>query len=236
MDSSKRPADVPLVEVYDVTDLPLTDRALDEVRDEPSRSVFASVSDRGRWAVVAATALVIGLVIGFVAGNQHGRSSAGGLAVAASLSPSTAKPSPSTAASPSSSIRLASDTLDKTGNLCGTQTGPREIQLGIEVANVGKTAVSLDRLSVVLPLGGLRPESYSVGLACGQTPALVPVEGYVLPATRRVTLLVVFEVLGDGCPAALPVDFRIIYSQGDGLHFASLTGFKDLADVPFEGC
>ena len=64
----------------------------------------------------------------------------------------------------------------------------------------------------------------------------MPIEGYLLPATRRVTLLVVFEVLGDGCPSALPVDFRVIYSQNDGLHFASLTGFKDLSDVPFAGC
>jgi hypothetical protein len=223
-----------LVEVYDVTDLHLTARALDEVRDEPSRSAFASLSERGRWVVVAATALVIGLVIGFVVGNQHGRSTAGGLAAAASLSPSprTSSPAPSSSAT----IRLNSNSLDKTGNLCGTQTGPREIQLGIEVANVGNAAVSLDRLSVVLPLGGLRPESYSAGLACGPTPALVPIEGYVLPATRRVTLLVVFEVLGDGCPAAFPVDFRIIYGGADGVHFANLTGFKDLADVPFTAC
>jgi hypothetical protein len=162
-----------------------------------------------------------GLAAGYVIGTHH----AGNHPAALSRSRGAAR-----AASPP----VAGDfPLSQAGPECSAQTG-HELQLGLQVTNTSATAVTLRRVDVVLPLGGLRPVAQAWG-PCGELPSLGQASGAVLPAGASTWFTVTLRVLV-GCPQALPVQFRLRYDLGGRPGSSFLAGFSDLGQVPYAGC
>lgn len=171
--------------------------------------------------VLGAAGLVVGLAAGYAIGTHH----AGNHPAASARSRGVAR----AAASPV----VGDFPLTQAGPRCSAQTG-RELQLGMEVTNTSATSVTLRRVDVLLPLGGLRTVSQAWG-PCGELPSLSQAPGTVLPAGASTWFTVTLRVLG-GCPGALPVQFRLRYDL-DGRPGSSLVGgFSDLGQVPYTGC
>jgi hypothetical protein len=170
---------------------------------------------RGQRAGLAAAALVAGLVAGYLAGHLQA-------AV-------PAKPRPA-----ASVIIPAGETaLADTGNRCAAQQG-HGLQLGIEIENQSRRPVTLEHISPVLPLGGLRPVSSQAG-SCGLLPGYGgrPVRSLAPGATGWLT--VTFAVLIK-CPQPIPVQFKVSYVQHGRSITASFDGFPDLGEVRYGNC
>ena len=182
-----------------------------------------------RW--FAAGALLATLALGVAIGFASGRHSAKGVpAVTVTRSaPTSSAPTPS----PPSFISLEYPTV---GARCSAQSGTR-LQLGVEIVNPSDQPLTIDRVQPLLPLGGLRPKTVARG-ACGQ---LVPmgsadaVAGYEVAARASVWITIEADVLMS-CPAALPVQMRLHFTQLGHQFTAELTPFTDLGDVHYRGC
>src|SRR5579864_7459680 len=115
--------------------------------------------------VLGAAGLLAGLAAGYAIGTLH----AGNHPAASARSRGAAQ----AAASP-----VVGDLpLIQDGPRCSAQTG-RELQLGMQVTNTAATSVTLHRVDVLLPLGGLRPVSQAWG-PCGELPSLGQAPGAV---------------------------------------------------------
>jgi hypothetical protein len=188
-------------------------------------------------AVLAITALVIGLAAGYTAGDRHARGTA-----ALPKPSATASPSSSATASPSSSAAPArGDTFSFAGSpaltqgtgACSVQTG-HELQLGVQVTNQSTAAIELQVAKAVLPMGGLKQVTWQWA-TCGAIPAgpaqdydiLLPGQSTWLSATFKVQLR---------CPGFAPVQFTVSYLAQGKPATASLPGFADLGQVPYSGC
>ena len=112
-------------------------------------------------AVLAVSALAVGLIAGYLGGQLHNRTPA-------TPRPTATTPPPSRQPAPQD---LAPD-LTATGNRCAVQHGTT-LQLGVEVANQSDQSVAVGRFRAVLPIGGLRATAASVG-TCGALPASAP--------------------------------------------------------------
>jgi len=174
--------------------------------------------------VLGAAGLLIGLAVGYAVGARHDGK----------------PPPPSRAASSPTGPSFAAGgfPLSQSGPECSAQVG-RELQLGVEVTNLSTTAVTLRRVSVVLPLGGLRATSQAWG-PCGEVPAAAQAPGNALPPTLgpggSAWFTVTFQVLVR-CPGPLPVQFTIDFDQGGRPAGAMpLPSFPDLSQVPYAGC
>jgi len=184
----------------------------------------------GRWRppraalVLAAAGLLVGLAVGYAVGARHdGKPS----------SPSRATASPT-----GPSFAAGGFPLSQSGPECSAQAG-HELQLGVEVTNLSATVVTLRRIRVVLPLGGLKPISQAWG-PCGELPAGAQAPGDALPPTlgpgASAWFTVTFQVLVR-CPGPLPVQFTIAFDQGGRPAGAMpLPSFPDLSQVPYAGC
>jgi hypothetical protein len=194
----------------------------------------ADVLESGNWrrlarrwrppqaaVVMGAAGLLAGLAAGYAIGTRH----AGSHPAASARSRGVA----GAAASP-----VAGDfVLRQAGPRCSAQTG-RELQLGLQVTNTSATSVTLRRVDVLLPLGGLRPVSQAWG-PCGELPSLSQAPGTVVPAGASTWFTVTFRVLV-GCPQALPVQFRLRYDLDGRPGSSFVGGFSDLGQVPYAGC
>jgi hypothetical protein len=138
----------------------------------------------------------------------------------------TPAPAPVPSDTPGTAVPIAA-----TDKRCSVQSKGR-LQLGIEIVNRSAAALSLDEVDAVLPLRGLRATATTWG-TCGQLP---PPVGDIYPVAAGGTawLTVTFEVLV-ACPAPLPVQFRIHYTQAGTSGIADVPGFNDLGDVPYAG-
>lgn len=171
--------------------------------------------------VLGAAALLVGLAVGYAAGARHAREPA-------------VAPSPSRSAAPFSAGGFP---LSQSGPQCSQQTG-RELQVGLQIRNLSSEAVTLRRVEVALPLGGLRVTSQAWG-PCGELPAAGLAPGNTLPPILRpgasAWFTVTFHVLVR-CPQPLPVQFTLHYDQQGRPAAIPLPGFPDLGQVPYSGC
>jgi hypothetical protein len=188
---------------------------------------------RPSGTVVAVGALLVGLAAGYVAGTQHAGD--GG-----------AQPTPSGAASPSSlaaSVPAAqfsfADTvsLSQATGACSDQTAG-VLQLGVEVSNQSAMTLTLESVTAVLPLGGLKQVS-SQWEPCGALPSALaadPDEVILVPGASS-WLTVSFQV-NRRCPTASPVQFNVKFLAGgqERAYGAILPGFADLSQVSFSSC
>ena len=194
----------------------------------------ADVLESGNWrrparrwrpsqaaVVLGAAGLLAGLAAGYAIGARH----AGNHPAASARSRGAAR----AAASPV----VGDFPLVQAGPRCSAQTG-RELQLGMQVTNTSATSVTLHRVDVLLPLGGLRPVSQTWG-PCGELPSFSQAPGAVLPAGASTWFTVTLRVLV-GCPGALPVQFRLRYDLDGRPGSSFVGGFSDLSQVPYDGC
>jgi len=173
--------------------------------------------------VLAAAGLLVGLVAGYAVGVRH----AGKPHSPPRATPSQTRPSFSAGGFP----------LSQSGPECSAQTG-HELQLGLEVTNLSDTPITLRRVEVMLPMGGLRATSQAWG-PCGELPAPGEVPGNALPPTlgpgASAWFTVTFQVLV-GCPQPLPVHFVLDYDQSGRSAAMPLPSFPDLGQVSYGKC
>ena len=182
-----------------------------------------------RWRPLRAALVlgVVGLLAGLVAGYAVGVRHAGKPHSPPRATPSQTRPSFSAGGFP----------LSQSGPECSAQTG-HELQLGLEVTNLSATALTLRRVAVVLPLGGLKVVSQAWG-PCGELPGaaqapcddLSPTLGPGASAWFTVTFRVLIR-----CPQPLPVQFVLHFDQGGPPGAIPLPSFPDLGRVPYAGC
>lgn len=173
--------------------------------------------------VLGAAGLLVGLAVGYAAGARHA---------------GKPLPPPRATSSPSTPLFAAGGfPLSQSGPECSAHTG-HDLQLGLEVTNLSATAVTLRRIRVVLPLGGLKATSQAWG-PCGELPAAAQVPGRALALTlgpgASAWFTVTFEVLVR-CPGPLPVQFTLDYDQAGRAAAMPLPSFPDLSQVPYPGC
>jgi hypothetical protein len=183
--------------------------------------------------VLAAVALLAGLVAGYAAGISR----TGG-EPAASSRPAAAAPATS-----SPVVTTVSPALVQDVNACSAQVG-RNLQLGVQVTNQSGEPVTLGGIKAVLPLRGLKPIAQQWA-PCGALPATPVLPGNGLlgqPSTGSQLIpgasawfTVTFQVLMT-CPVPLPVQFTIDYEIAGHAATVSLPGFPDLGQVSYTGC
>ena len=173
--------------------------------------------------VLGVAGLLVGLAAGYAVGVRH-----------------AGKPHPPPRAAPSRtapSFSAGGFPLSQSGPACSAQTGD-ELQLGLEVTNLSTTALTLRRVAVVLPLGGLKVVSQAWG-PCGELPGAAQAPGQALSPTlgpgASAWFTVTFRVL-IRCPQPLPVQFVLHFDQGGPPGAIPLPSFPDLGQVPYAGC
>jgi hypothetical protein len=173
--------------------------------------------------VLAAVALLAGLAVGYAAGIRH-----------AGKPPSPPRPS---ASQTTPSFAAGGFPLSQTGPGCSAQIG-HELQLGLEVTNLSDTPITLRRVEVRLPMGGLKATSQAWG-PCGELPALGQAPASALPPTlgpgASAWFTVTFQVLVK-CPQPLPVHFVLDYNQSGRSAAMPLPSFPDLGQVSYGKC
>ena len=165
-----------------------------------------------------ALSVVIALVVGGVAGYLTG----------------SGRSSPALAPTPESSFDASgTSVVVGTGARCSSQQGTT-LQIGLEVANRSTKPVTLDQITVALPLGGLHTVSSSWS-ACGQLDPRDGREPLHLGPVATAWLSMTFDVL-EQCPAPLPVLFTVEYSFQGQVKQDDVGGFRDLGEVPYDRC
>jgi hypothetical protein len=173
--------------------------------------------------VLVVVALLVGLAVGYAAGVRH-----------AGKPPSPPRPA---ASQTTPSFAVGGFPLSQTGPACSAQID-HELQLGLEVTNLWDTPITLYRVRVMLPMGGLKATSQAWG-SCGQLPAPGEAPGNALPLTlgpgASAWFTVSFRVLVR-CPQPLPVHFVLDYDQGGRSAAMPLPSFPDLGQVSYGKC
>ena len=173
--------------------------------------------------VLAAAALLAGVAVGYAAGVRH-----------AGKPPSPPRPAVSQS---TLSFAAGGFPLSQTGPGCSAQIG-HELQLGLEVTNLSDTPITLRRVEVMLPIGGLKATSQAWG-PCGELPAPGEAPGNALPLTlgpgASAWFTVTFQVLVR-CPQPLPVHFVLDYDQSGRSAAMPLPSFPDLGQVSYGKC
>jgi hypothetical protein len=177
-----------------------------------------------KMTLLAAAALGVGLIAGYLGGHQQNRA-------AQPPRPRTTTPA-QRSTPPLASQQSLGPALAATGNRCALQRGTA-LELGVEVANQSGHAIAVRQFRAVLPLGGLRPAAASVG-TCGALPSGVP-PAQTLPAGATEWLTISFDVLVR-CPQPLPVQFLVSYTDSGKPMTAQLDEFPDLGQVAYSGC
>jgi hypothetical protein len=163
------------------------------------------------WRVIGLiAALVLGGVIGYFVGDNHGRSTAR----------PAASPSPTGVVKPFAAVAL-------TGRQCAVQLGKR-LQLGVEITNNTDRQIMLTDIQIGLPLGGLHVRTKAFG-TCGSVGGNTGPQP--LAAGNSTWINATFDV-DVPCPGAIPVLFVAVYDNGQSV----AGGFPDLGPVPYTGC
>jgi hypothetical protein len=164
-----------------------------------------------RWRVIGLiAALILAGAIGYLVGDNHGRSAAR----------PTAAPSPTRVVKPFAAVVL-------TGRQCSIQTGNR-LQLGVEVTNNTTQSIMLTDVQIGLPLSGLHVRTKAFG-TCGSIGGNTGPQP--LAAGNSTWMNATFDV-DVPCPGAIPVLFVAVYDTGKTV----AGGFPDLGQVPYTGC
>ncbi len=184
-------------------------------------------------AILGSVGLLAGLAAGYAAGNRQ--AAAGARASQSSPAPASSAPAssaPAVASSAPPGIPV-SDALTQTISACSAQVG-RELQLGVQVTNQSRVAVTLHRVKAVLPLGGLRAIAQRWA-PCGAIQVGQDQQASLLAPGASTWFTVTFKVL-TGCPGPFPVQFTVDYDWHGQPSAVSLPGFSDLSEVPYTGC
>jgi hypothetical protein len=188
---------------------------------------------RPSGTVVAVAALLVGLAAGYVAGTKH--AGGGGAQPAPSGAASSSSPA---ASSPAAQFTFADQvSLSQTTGACSDQTAG-VLELGVQITNQSAMALTLQSVTAVLPLGGLKQVS-SQWEPCGALPSALAAdpEQVILMPGNSTWLTVSFQV-SRRCPTASPVQFNVKFLAGgqERAYGAILPGFADLSQVSFSSC
>jgi hypothetical protein len=213
-----------------------------DVVEQGGRRLFPSLNWRPPWwpprgaAILLAVGLVVGLVAGYAAGHRQPPRNA-------SASP-TASASPAPPVPPAPQIVIKGTAIQGTGTVftdglaltqdtgtCSVQSG-RELQLGVQVTNSSTEPIVLSRIRTVFPLSGLKVVSQQWA-PCG---AIGAVQGPVALEPGDSTWFSVTVQVLVACPAPLPVQFTVNYTDAGQAAIVNLPGFPDLGQVPYTGC
>ena len=182
--------------------------------------------------VFAVTVLAVGLVVGYTAGDWHGRHGRALPEPTLAASPSA---SPSAAAVPAASLAFIYPPLMQDTGACSVQSGSH-LALGVQFTNQATVPLTLTSARAVLPLGGLTPGTWH-WTPCGGLPETFVQADQILQPGGSTWLTMTFTVkAGVGCPAPLPVQFAVVYQVQGRSATESLPGFPDLGQVPYTGC
>ncbi len=183
-------------------------------------------------AVLAAAALVVGLVAGYAAGNRQVHGDAAVPAPTAS-GPTVSPASPASSPSPIFPFAVSSALIQGTG-ACSVQSG-RHLALGVQFSNQSAVPVTLRSVRAVLPLGGLTAGAWHWA-PCGALPQTLAAQGDEILQPGASTWLTMTFTVKAGCPGPLPVQFTVGYLAPGRSYTGSLPGFPDLGQVPYTGC
>jgi hypothetical protein len=203
-------------------DLPDDDHDVIENGDQHDRSARWPEWAGRKATALATAALAVGLIAGYLGGHLQSRTPQ-------PPRPAATTPSPS---SPQPAAQDLAPALTATGNRCAVQRGTT-LELGVEVANQSDHAVAVGQFRAVLPIGGLRSATASVG-TCGALPTGAPTS-VTLPAGATEWLTITFRVLVR-CPQPYPVQFVVSYTAGGQKATTQLDEFPDLGQVAYTGC
>ncbi len=169
---------------------------------------------RPRWEIAAllAIALAVGL---YVAIDQDSSSRSAG---------PTPTPAPAPTSAPRSSARATeAEVVFGGAQQCASLNG-HSLIVGLPLQGDPTTAITLDRLDVDLPLGGLRLIDSGRGGQCTATGG--PLPGTALQPRAQVWIWVRFTALAS-CVAPLPIELRLTYTAA-GRKRVTNGGFPDL--------
>jgi hypothetical protein len=207
--------------------------------------LIAGRSPRPGWrpsrgaAILAAIALVAGLAVGYGAGRSAGEPQARPRAASAlPTTPASASLAGTVPYNPKDFRRdppptLGGPALAQAEGACSAQVG-RDLQLGIQVANLTGGQVTLRRVDADLPMGGLKMVSQQWE-PCGGLPTGYYDAGDVVGPSSTSWFSVTFRVLVK-CPRPYPVMFTVEYDFGGHTTAVQLPGFVDLGEVSYTGC
>jgi hypothetical protein len=188
-------------------------------------------SSRGAIAF-AVTALAVGLLAGYAAGDWHARR---GAALPEPTPSASSSALSSAAAVPAASLAFIYPPLMQDTGACSVQSGSH-LALGVEFTNQATVPLTLTSARAVLPLGGLTPGTWH-WTPCGALPETLVQAVQILQPGGSTWLTMTFTVkAGVGCPAPLPVQFAVGYQVAGRSATARLPGFSDLSQVPYTGC
>jgi hypothetical protein len=208
----RRLDDLDVVEVID-----LENGAMPAQVDIDQADVTTRTAPRWRLLCVVAAVTAAAALLGFTVGRSG-------------------RPEPA-ASAPSASLSILSiapnGVIGATGRRCAVWTG-RELQVGVEVENLGPAGVQLAQLDVAVPSRDLRQISVGAS-ACGQLGAAEPLAGLSLSklGTAWVSVVLLATV---SCPAASAAEFRLTYTQSAQSGAIDNRAVADLGQVPYEGC
>jgi hypothetical protein len=199
-----------------------------ELYDAPTAAAPAQVSiretafrtrriPRRRLAAAVAALILAAALVGFAIGRS-GRPAPAGTGRTTSLPVVSIAPN---------------GVIGGTGRRCALRMG-RQMQLGVEVENLGPATVQLVRLDVIVPSAELREISVGVG-ACAQLGPGEPVVGSTIGTLGTLWLSTVLTATV-ACPAASAVQFRLTYMQAGQRPSTKIFAFADLGQVPYDSC
>lgn len=174
----------------------------------------------GRF-VIALTAVASALLIGFFGGRLTAHQ--------AGHKPRSEQP-----VSPPAVIQQSAATvIGLTGARCATQVG-NDLDLGVEISNQTRGAITLGPIRPMFPLGGLRAVSSGVGTCGALPPVQMPSSPSLAPgATEWIHTTIAVRYT---CPEPLPVWFRVRYASARQTGTAVLVAFPDLGPVSYRHC
>lgn len=172
-------------------------------------------------AAIALATLAVGLPIGFFGGLLTAHPNAHAARPAEPTSTSIVVP------------EFATSGIALTGARCALQVG-NNLQLGVEITNETRHAITLGAIHPLFPLGGLRAIS-SGARTCGELPqtSVVPAGPLAPEAAQWIETTVAVRL---ACPEPLPVWFRVGYTDAGKPGTALLAGFPDLGPVSYRHC
>jgi hypothetical protein len=163
-------------------------------------------------------AAVVTMLVGFAVNRQAAPPAAAG-----STTPSTA-----TAAVP-----WVLGGVYATGRRCAVRY-KSELQLGVEVVNLGREPVGLLRMAVAPEHTAIHATVTGLG-TCMQWGPTEALSGAALLPGRTAWLSAVFAVTA-ACMQAEPLRLRLTYIMDGRRTSTYVTGFTDLADAPYPDC
>ena len=128
---------------------------------------------------------------------------------------------------------LAFGSVYATGRRCAVRY-KSQLQLGVEVVNLGRESVGLVRVALTQESTAMRATVTGLG-TCAQWGPTDALGGASLRPGHTVWLSTLFDVTAS-CMHAEPLRLRLTYTAAGQETTTYVTGFPDLADAPYPDC